>query len=175
MTILTDTNKREIRERGFTLIELIVVIAIIGLLVSVVLAALGKSRERADITKFVADYRAVSNALELYRQSNGGYPGSPNVATSISTIVTGSLGSYLKQIPSISLSVVSSQLPPDVYYFLNPSDPSLRLWCGDVNSTQDYVIYFTPTQGAIDSGFFPQLVDGSGHSTGFYCLSLNQK
>ncbi len=70
----TNTSKK-----GFTLIELIVVIAIIGLLASVVMTSLSVSRARAEIAKMLTDYKSAANALELYRQSNGGqYPGPPD-------------------------------------------------------------------------------------------------
>lgn len=175
MSIFTNTNKQSVEEKGFTLIELIVVIAIIGLLASIVLTSLGLSRDRAEMTKFQSDYRAVSNALELYRQSNGGYPGTPLTPTSIDTLINGSLSSYMKQVPSTTSVAVSSQIP-GVYYYLNSSDSNdTQYWCGDVNSTQDYVVYFTATQGAIDSGLFSKMVDNLGNETGYYCISVNQK
>ncbi len=59
---------------GFTLIELMVVIAIISLLASVVLASLTKSREATSIAKAALDLRAVQNAVELYHDTNGYYP-----------------------------------------------------------------------------------------------------
>ena len=175
MTRLTILKDKATTKRGFTLIELVVVIAIIGLLASVVLASLGKSRNRAEITKFQSDYRAVSNSLELYRQSNGGYPGAPATPIAIDTLINGSLNTYMKQVPSTTSVAVSSQIP-GVYYYLNSSDPNdTRYLCGDVNSTQDYVIYFTATQEAIDSGLFTRLIDSSGSQTGYYCVSVNQK
>ncbi len=62
-------------KRGFTLIEILVVIAIIGLLSSVVLASLATSRAKARDAKRIADLDEVKKALELYYDSNGGYPG----------------------------------------------------------------------------------------------------
>lgn len=63
------------KQKGFTLIELMVVIAIIGLLASVVLAALGSSRATARDTQRVQTVKEVQKALELYRNANNGnYP-----------------------------------------------------------------------------------------------------
>lgn len=66
------TNKT----RGFTLIELMVVIAIISLLSSVVLASIKTAREKAQIIKTVGEMKSLQNALELYRNQFGTYPGS---------------------------------------------------------------------------------------------------
>lgn len=65
---------RDEREFGFTLIELLVVIAIIGILASVVLAALGSTRERARNASYLSQVREYQKALESFFHDNGSYP-----------------------------------------------------------------------------------------------------
>ncbi len=60
--------------RGFTLIELMVVITIIGLLASTILAALNTSRISARDSQRIQEARQFVNALEIYRNQNGRYP-----------------------------------------------------------------------------------------------------
>lgn len=63
---------------GFTLLELLVVVAIIGLLAAYVgpryVAQLGKS----EVTAARAQIEALARALESYRVDNGNYPPSAN-------------------------------------------------------------------------------------------------
>jgi len=64
------------RQKGFTLIEILIVVAIIGLLSSIILVGLGSFRARGRDARRVADLRETQNALELYYAKNGSYPGS---------------------------------------------------------------------------------------------------
>jgi prepilin-type N-terminal cleavage/methylation domain-containing protein len=63
-----------IHKQGFTLIELLVVIAIIGILSSVVLASLNTARQKARDARRISDVGQLQLALELYFDSNSGYP-----------------------------------------------------------------------------------------------------
>ncbi len=70
-------------QKGFTLLELLVVIGIIGLLASILVVNLTSTRRRARDTKRVADVRNLQTAGEDYYGRSGKYP------TTIGDLVTG--------------------------------------------------------------------------------------
>lgn len=61
-------------QRGFTLLELMVVIVILGVLASLVIPNLMGNKDKADNQKAVSDLVALENALDMYRLDNGRYP-----------------------------------------------------------------------------------------------------
>ncbi len=61
-------------EAGFTLIEIMLVVVIIGILMAVVVVKLGGRQEEARVTAAQADIRAYGQALDLYELDNGNYP-----------------------------------------------------------------------------------------------------
>lgn len=61
-------------KKGFTLIEILIVVAIIGILASVVLVGLGSSQKAARDARRVSDLRQIQTALELYMKTEGVYP-----------------------------------------------------------------------------------------------------
>ncbi len=61
-------------KRGFTLFELLVVLAIVGLLAGLLVPALSAAREKARVAKVKVELRQIELALELYFDSHACYP-----------------------------------------------------------------------------------------------------
>lgn len=72
-----------IKNKGFTLIELMVVMAIIGILVGLTLTAFVGSRKSARDGKRKADLEEIRSALEMCRTDTGSYPGSVSFGGSL--------------------------------------------------------------------------------------------
>ena len=64
------------RESGFTLVELMVVIVILGLLATIVAINVLPATGRANTEKAKADIATIEQALEMYRLDNLNYPSS---------------------------------------------------------------------------------------------------
>ncbi len=62
------------KNAGFTLIEVMVVVVILGILAAIVVPRIMSSPEKARMVKVKQDILAVQNALDLYKLDNAVYP-----------------------------------------------------------------------------------------------------
>lgn len=61
-------------QAGFTLLEVMVVIVIIGLMATIIIPNIMGSKDKADKQKASADISVLDNGLEMYRLDNDNYP-----------------------------------------------------------------------------------------------------
>jgi general secretion pathway protein G len=105
MKTMRDRLRRS--QEGFTLIELMVVILIIGLLATIVVQNLKGATDKAKRIKAQADISAFKTALDRYYLDNGAYPSSDQgLAALVSAPQNGKVpadypsGGYIEQIPN---------------------------------------------------------------------------
>lgn len=78
--------------KGFTLIELMIVVAILGILSSLAIASFGdSSSDKAKVGKIKGDLRTLVSAAEMYKLDKSSYP------ASIDALVT---DGYIKKVPT---------------------------------------------------------------------------
>lgn len=94
------------RQTGFTLLEIMVVVVIIGLLATLVLPRVLGRQEQAQIQKAKADVQALSSALKLYKLDNFAFPSTQQGLDALLTRPSGNppannwkQGGYIDRLP----------------------------------------------------------------------------
>jgi prepilin-type N-terminal cleavage/methylation domain-containing protein len=71
---ITPTSDQALNRRGFTIVELLIVIVIIGILATIVIVAYNGITQQARVASLTSDLTNASTALKLYQVDNSGYP-----------------------------------------------------------------------------------------------------
>jgi len=87
----TTGHRGAIADKGFTLVELLIVIVVLGILSGIVVFGVGRFRGDAEAAACKADVATVSTAAEAYNLTIGTYP------TTLDQLLT---GNYLKTTPA---------------------------------------------------------------------------
>lgn len=94
------------RDRGVTLIEMMVVLVIIALVAAMIVPSVINRPDEARVTIARTDLQSIASALELYRLDNRSYPSTTQGLAALVTRPTGqpvppnwAAGGYLTQMP----------------------------------------------------------------------------
>jgi type II secretion system protein G len=116
-------------ERGFTLVELMVVVAIIALLAAVVIPNYVHARAQAAVAQSEANLKQIATSLELYYADNQAYPAGSGVAVT-PALFGGTTNPYLTSTPTNALqrqqyqyaNVPAAAGKPPSYLLSDPGD-----------------------------------------------------
>lgn len=148
--------------RGFTIVELLIVIVVIAILAAISVVAYSGIQQRARDAQRQNDIQAITKALELYYIDKGYYPvctGSTSINTSWCTTADASwanmsplLASYMSKVPQDPISKQTSvgQFPWNLTDGYDYSYVATSGYCGITPSSQPaqmYLIVYKLEQG----------------------------
>ncbi len=166
------------KSKGFTLIELMVVVAIIALLTSVVSALIGEGRDKARVQSFRSEIDQMVKAIELYRSDTGRLPGQGTSATPNYTLdETGEVNNTnnfdLKGILSSSDTPYLQAIPKPPFdgnmaLVINPN----TLRCEGSVTAPEYLIWVEGSKNIPSFMDWPALIEGGSTNINRRCFSI---
>jgi type IV pilus assembly protein PilA len=100
--VITKLRKRIESEKGFTLIEMLIVIIILGILLAIAVPAYLKFKDRANNAAAQANIRSLIPAVEAYNADNNGYTGM-TIGGSGATSLQATYDTALKGSPAVTI------------------------------------------------------------------------
>ena len=162
--------------KGFTVIELLVTISIIGILSTITFASFSQAQKKARIAKRVSDLKQMQVALEYYYAVNRAYPNSGGTWITECTefnstgnnVIPGLVPNYISKIPldpkSAPTAGAARPFWQDCYLYIsyNGSDYAFVNHSPSEFSQADYLSQPQLVDPARDGGSNASIVDGSG-------------
>ena len=144
---LSNADKnRSLKYKAFTLIEILVVCAIVAILAAVVVVNLQKAQAKTRDSQRKADLTTISSALEMYKQENKFYPDhfNPTVNEALTFTIL-PISNYLAAIPTDPIdakymyrtNIPNATFPPGSYYKIKAKSETITIPSGNTCATPD--------------------------------------
>lgn len=160
------------RQRGFTLIELMIVLAIIAILITITIVIYGRVIRSARISKRAQDLAEVEKAIGLYSSKNESYPTTGGVYQSecnawggvaADNVVPGLVPNFIKGFPSDPSMDKTASTACYVYWSDGNDYKLMDLNVSDMTA-EDFADNKNLRDPARDGGADNCLVDGTNYS-----------
>lgn len=128
------------RPRGFTIVELLIVIVVIAILAAIVIVAYQGVQGRARDSARLSDMKTIMKALEIYKTNTGSYPGANSTPTANGWEVSTNGTSATNFLSALASSNGISKVPLDPVNTANPSNVTP----GSAVNEYEYFYYLYP-------------------------------
>ncbi len=125
-------------KRAFTLIELLIVVAIIAILAAVAVPNFLEAQVRAKVSRVKNDMRSLATAMETYRLDSSGYPEYAVIVTPPGTDIQDPARvhgqdyfEHFSRVPGLCITTpvaYMSTIPPDVFAVKRFEGPEPQVW-----------------------------------------------
>ena len=80
MRRLMSAHNRRVASRGFTLVEILIVVIILGILASIIIGLIGNTSKDAGVSSLKDNLRSIRSAVQIYLAQHATYPSGPSFA-----------------------------------------------------------------------------------------------